>query len=174
MKGRIIDFSFGMNRKCRVTVELDENFQREYDRLKDCDLEISIKKYRKKRSLDANAYAWALIAKIAQRLQVEKEFVYRETIRNIGGVSDTVCVQDAAVKALTDAWTNKGLGWQVDNLGASKIPGCTNLVLYYGSSTYDTEQMSRLIDLLVQDAKELGIETLSERELSLLKANEIL
>ena len=173
MKGRITGSGYSMSRKWQIVLELDENFQREYDRLKDCELEISIKKYRPKRSLDANAYAWVLIDKIAQRMQVEKELVYRETIRNIGGVSDTVCVEKAAVKALTDAWTSRGIGWQVEAC-ESKIPGCTNLALYYGSSTYDTAQMSRLIDLLVQDAKQLGIETLSERELSLLKANEIL
>ena len=46
--------------------------------------------------------------------------------------------------------------------------GCRNLAAYHGSSVYDTKQMSRLIDNLVQDCKEIGIETLPPEKLSLL------
>ena len=48
----------------------------------------------------------------------------------------------------------------------SKLPGCVNVILYYGSSTYDTAQMSRLINLAVQDCKEQGIETMTPQELA--------
>ncbi len=51
----------------------------------------------------------------------------------------------------------------------SKIEGCVNVVLYYGSSTYDTKQMSSLIDQLIFDAKELGIETATPQELARYK-----
>lgn len=60
---------------------------------------------------------------------------------------------------------NNGLGWQTDTI-PSKLEGCTNVVLYYGSSTYDTEQMSRLIDIVVQDCKALGIETKTPDEIA--------
>ena len=53
-------------------------------------------------------------------------------------------------------------------MGRSKIPGYRNLRCYYGSSTYDTKQMSQLIDNLVQDCKALGIETLTPDKLALL------
>ena len=43
------------------------------------------------------------------------------------------------------------------------------MILYYGSSTYDTQQMSLLIDHIVQDAKALGIETMTPAELEALK-----
>ena len=46
--------------------------------------------------------------------------------------------------------------------------GSVILRAYYGSSTYNRKQMAALIDLVVQDCKQLGIETLTERELSLL------
>ena len=74
---------------------------------------------------------------------------------------------DSAVDKLRDGWHHNGLGWQTDTT-PSKIAGCTNVVLYYGSSTYDTAQMSRLINLVVQDCKDQGIEVLGERELSLM------
>ena len=51
----------------------------------------------------------------------------------------------------------------------SKLPGCTNVILYYGSSSYDTEQMSSLIDLLVDDCKAQGIETATPDELARYK-----
>ena len=40
---------------------------------------------------------------------------------------------------------------------------------YYGSSQYNTKQMSRLIDMVVEGAKELGIETLTPEELARIK-----
>ena len=62
-----------------------------------------------------------------------------------------------------------GLGWVCETLGESKVNGYTNVVAYYGSSVYNTKEMSVLVDNIVQEAKQLDIETLSERELSLLK-----
>ena len=131
---------------------------------------IEIKEYRKKRSLDANSYAWVLIDKLASRLHESKSEIYRGYIREIGGNSDTVCVKDEAVERLRLNWSRNGLGW-VSDTAKSKLAGCTNVILYYGSSVYDTEQMSRLIDLIVQDCKEFGIETRSQEDIeSLIEA----
>jgi hypothetical protein len=77
-------------------------------------------------------------------------------------------VQDKAVQKLRDGWERNGLGWQTDTY-PSKIPGCTNVVLYYGSSAYDTAQMARLIDLIVYECKLQGIETLTPQELDAMK-----
>ena len=121
--------------------------------------EYELVKTKKRRSLDANAYAWVLIDKIAAAVRLPKEDVYQNAIKGIGGVSDIVCVKDAAVDKLRQNWSKNGLGWQTDTM-PSKITGCTNVVLYYGSSAYDTRQMSVLIDRLIEDAKALDIETL--------------
>lgn len=170
MKARIADFSMTFSGKQRLTFELDGDFREQYDQLHENDVELTVKRYRVKRSLDANAYAWVLIDKIAQRMRMSKVDVYRDHIRHIGGVSETVCVQDRAVEKLTEAWSKNGIGWQTETF-PSKISGCTNVTLYYGSSTYDTTQMSALIDALVQSCKALGIETMPEAELkSLMEA----
>lgn len=168
MKGRLVDLSFGLNRKQRVAIELEGDFRDKFDKLKDADIKVEIKKYRKKRSLDANSYAWTLIDKIASELGMSKIEVYRNAIKNIGGVSDIVCVMDEAVEKLRQGWEKHGLGWQTETM-ESKIPGCTNVILYYGSSVYDTKQMSQLIDNLVQDAKALGIETATPEEIARYK-----
>lgn len=128
--------------------------------------EYEITKQRKKRSLDANAYSWVLIDKIAAVLHYSKEEVYRRAVREFG-VSEVYCGKPEAVDILVRAHEG-GLGFQYEKFD-SKIPGCVNVRLYFGQSSYDTKQMSIFIDGLVQDAKSLDIETLSDREISLLK-----
>lgn len=127
-------------------------------------LTIKVGKYRKKRSLDANAYAWVLLDQIAEKLCLPKTVVYRQMIKEIGGNSDIVCVRNKAVDQLRAGWERNGIGWCTEIM-PSKIEGCTNVVLYYGSSTYDTAQMSRLIDNIVEECKAHGIETRSQEEL---------
>lgn len=167
MRGRLTDLSISMQGRQRVTIEIDGDFRADFEQLREKDVEVSIKKFRAKRSLDANGYAWVLIDKIAARMGLTKAEVYRDHIRHIGGVSEIVCVRDQAVERLRDGWQKNGLGWQTEIL-PSKINGCTNVVLFYGSSTYDTRQMSALIDSLVETAKSLGIETMSPEELESL------
>lgn len=130
-------------------------------------LAIKVAEFKKKRSLDCNAYAWVLIGKIAEKTNVPKHEVYRSVIREIGGNSDTVCIQDHAVEQLCAGWQRNGIGWITDTM-PSKLEGCTNVVLYYGSSTYDSEQMARMTSLLKQDCDALGIETKSPAELASL------
>lgn len=131
-------------------------------------LNIDIKKYRHKRSLDANSYFWVLVDKLAEVTGQEKTRIYRNAIREIGGVSETVCIKTEAVNKLCEGWNKNGLGWQTDIM-PSKLKGCSNVVLYYGSSTYDTKQMSMLIDSIVQDCKSVGVETMTPDELAILK-----
>ena len=81
-----------------------------------------------------------------------------------------VCVQNKAVERLREGWQKNGLGWQTD-ITPSKLPGCTNVILYYGSSVYDTKQMTQLIDSLIQDAEALGIPTISDAEAKRMLGN---
>ena len=133
-------------------------------------LTVKVGKHKKKRSLDANAYAWLLIGKIAEKTRVPKDEVYRQAIKEIGGNYDVVCIKEEAAESLMSAWSRNGIGWQSDTM-LSKLDGCTNVILYYGSSTYDTEQMSRLIENIIQDCNALGIETKPEAEIRSLLEN---
>lgn len=130
-------------------------------------LTMKISQWRNKRSLDANAYCWVLMSKLAEKLNIPKSEIYRRMIRDIGGNSDVVCIQNKAVDSLCEGWERNGLGWQTERT-PSKLDGCTNVVLYYGSSTYDTAQMSRLINNVVEECRMQGIETKSDEELSSL------
>lgn len=128
---------------------------------------LTIKEHKKKRSLDANAYAWVLLDKLAAVIHESKEAIYKSYIKEIGGNSELVCIKTEAAESLRAGWSRNGLGWQSDTM-PSKLPGCTNVILYYGSSVYDTEQMSRLIDLIVQDCNIFGIDTKDPEELEKL------
>lgn len=168
MRGKLKDLTFGMDGSQNITVTVTEDFRTQFDQLKDDEISVEIKKYRKRRSLDANAYAWVLMDKIAAVLSVDKLDVYRQAIRQIGGVSEIVCVQNTALEKFRAVWEANGIGWQTETM-PSKLEGCTNVAVYYGSSTYDTKQMSLLIDHLIQDAKSIGIETMTPSELERLE-----
>ena len=127
---------------------------------------LTIKVFRKKRSLDANAYAWVLIGKLADVMRIPPTVVYKNAIQNIGGNYEIIPIREEAVDKFKEVWEKQGLGWPCVDMGPSKIQGYKNLRAYYGSSTYDTRQMSQLIDALIQDCKALDIETLSEEKLS--------
>ena len=125
----------------------------------------SIKLYKKKRSLDANAYAWVLMDKLAEKTGISKEKIYRAVIKDIGGNNAVVCVKNEAVERLREGWERNGLGWVTD-IFDSKLEGCKNVILYYGSSTYDSSQMARLIDLIVQECEIQNIETRPSEEIN--------
>lgn len=170
MKGKLIDLLVRRDGTQMITLTVDEDFRERFDELYQNDISIEIKKFRKKRSLDANAYVWVLIDKLATALQMDKPEVYRNLIESIGGVSEIVCVKNEAVERLRDGWKHNGLGWFTDTM-PSKIPGCTNVILYYGSSTYDTKQMSALIDAAIQNCQAIGIETMPPDQLAALEAS---
>lgn len=125
-----------------------------------------LKEHRKKRSLDANAYAWVLIGKLAEAMRIPPTEVYINAIQNIGGNYEIIPIREEAADKFAEVWKKNGLGWPCVDMGPSKILGYRNLRAYYGSSTYDTRQMSLLIESLIQDCKALDIETLSEEKLS--------
>lgn len=128
---------------------------------------LEIKEKKKKRSLDANALAWAEMSEIAAKTGVEKTEVYRSYVKEIGGNSEILCIQNAAVEKFCENWESHGIGWLTETM-PSKLDGCTNVIVYYGSSTYDVHQMSVLIRLIEADCKELGIPTYDELKLQQL------
>lgn len=157
------------NDTCRFEAEIGADQQRPLQSFldsicgKDVSAELSI--WKNKRSLDANAYAWVLIDKLAEATHVKKIEVYRQVIREIGGNNDALTMRKEAFEPFARRWATNGDGWQAEIMSEAKTPGYVHVRAYYGSSVYDTDQMSRLIDSLVQDCKALGIETLPPDEL---------
>ena len=132
------------------------------DRLYD----LEVKEHRKKRSLDANAYAWVLINKLADALRITPIEIYRQAIQNVSGNYEVLPVKAEAAEHFKQVWEAQGLGWPCVDMGKSKIEGYRNLRAYYGSSTFSVQQMQVLIDNLVQDCRALDIEVKSEEEIA--------
>ncbi len=95
--------------------------------------------------------------------------VYRQHILN-AGVCRPVEVNEAAANTLVTSWSSHGIGWLAERLDYGAHEGFVLFHLYYGSSTYDTKQMSRLLDSVIEDCKEQGIQTLTPNEIARMKA----
>lgn len=125
---------------------------------------FDIKEHREKRSLNANAYCWALITKIAEAMKppLKKEDVYVEMLKNYG--------QSELVSIVSDVKID-GYFKYYEKVGQSYLNGkiFTHYRIFKGSSEYDTKEMSLLIDGIVQEAKNLGIETMTPAEVERLK-----
>lgn len=166
MKGIVKGLMYSGLKDCTtVEIELEGNQATDIEKYKGKHTDVCFKPYRKNRSLDANAYFWVLLGKLAATVGADKIDLYRQYIQHIGENNETVCVQDAAVEKLREGWEHNGLGWVTD-IFPSKIKGCTNVILYYGSSTYNTKQMSDLIDLVIQDCKAVEVQTKTPTEIN--------
>ena len=172
IKGTDISGEITAEGKCTITMltslKMAEKLLNEVK--KDKEYTVEVKQYRKKRSLDANVYMWTLCDKISQVVpETTKEDVYRDAIHHVG-VFETFPLKDDAVERWIDRWQTNGTGWISEVLHKARTPGYTIVISYYGSSTYNTKEMSRLIDNVVMTAKECGVETLTPDELEQMKA----
>ena len=157
-----------VNFKKSDTVRVIAELASYIDSLKDeKEYTLTVKERKEKRSLNANAYFWVMCDRLAEKLRMSKTEIYRSYVKEIGGNNDIVCCINKAVPELREAWEGRGLGWLTET-EESKLEGCTNIRLYYGSSTYDRDQMSRLIELCKQDCIENDIPTWDEEELQRL------
>lgn len=130
---------------------------------------VEVKLKRRHRSLTANAYAWLLCQKLAEELSkngiTTKEDVYREAIRKCSIKPFIMPVRDDAVERWKNVWADKGVGWVTEDYGKAKTPGYTLIASYPGSSTFDTAEMARLIDFLIDECKQLNIPTRPQNEI---------
>lgn len=175
MIGRLKDITFTRTGEQIVSFSTKSDYTEEFDVLKDFDVDIEIKKHRHKRSNDANAYCWVLCEKIADRLADDdvkntKESVYCAAIREVGIFKDFCNLSPDDAKTLRTAWGMLGTGWITEQVDFSQDGKSVTIRCYYGSSRYNTKQMSRLIDNLVEDCKALGIPTETPEQIEQIKS----
>lgn len=128
-------------------------------------LRIKAVKYKEKRSLDANAYAWVLMTKIADVVSTSKEEVYEDMLQRYGYIyEDDEGYITVTVKKSVDMSKIDGHWKFIKDNGKF-----ASYMMIKGSSEYDTAEMSRFIDRIVEEAKDLGIETLTPAELERMK-----
>lgn len=127
---------------------------------------VKLTQWREKRSLTANAYAWVLLGKLSEVLRIPAVEIYRQIIPDVGGNTAALSVPIDSLDVLRDGWKNNGLGWIVEVIGISDTPGMIDVLLYYGSSVYNTAQMARLIDLIIEECRENGVEHLPQDKIN--------
>lgn len=130
--------------------------------------DVEIKVHRDKRSRNANNYLWQLLDHMGEVLGRPKEDLYLHYVRNVGPFKDFTLTEDEA-KTFRIAWSKLGTGWPTEQVDYTQDGNNVVVRAYYGSSQYNTKQMSRLIDMVVDDAKSIGIETLTPVELARMK-----
>lgn len=165
IKARIKDVLYSpKNETYSITFETKDNVLNSLEELGEKDLNIKVKEYKKKRSLDANAYFWVLVSKIAKKLKTDDTSIYLSLLKDYGEY-EVIIVKESALDKLKSVWK------YTQELGTININGKSGVQVkcYYGSSTYNTKEMSRLIDGAVYEAKELGIDTLSNEEIRKMK-----
>lgn len=153
--------NIGLNKQLIINVPLDTEIKE--------DKKYDLTEHKEKRSKNANSYLWELLGKLQDKLIIPKEDLYKNYIREIGAF-DTLAIKNEAVETFVREWNARGLGYQVEIITSNDV--VTELAIYYGSSAYNTKQMSNLIKLVVEDCKEQGIETKSDEELRSLIENE--
>ena len=132
------------------------------DDLRDKDLSIKITRKTKKRSLDANALLWHCLGEMAKKFSPprDKWEVYLESLKKYGKYS-YVLMDEKAVETFKRLWRETEVVGEVDVNGRNAI----QLLCYYGSSTYDTKEFSVLLDGVIEDMKDLGLQPPMTREI---------
>ncbi|MCB7306154.1 hypothetical protein NE683_12185 [Bariatricus massiliensis] len=175
LQGQLKNIAIGIGEHGKRTLDITFSFPfvqsvaEDVQKMSDKLLTVVFKRFRKKRSLDANAYLWVLLQKMADMLsapghRVGKWEKYIDMLEEYG-VFTHIIVKPDAVERMATEWR------AVKVLGEITVGSMTGVQLqcYYGSHTYDTEEMSRLIDGVVTECRELGIETLPPDELKRMK-----
>lgn len=168
--------------RLNIVFEPYEDFSQSYEELKDCEkLSLEIKKYRRKRSLDANAYYWVLVGKLAKAVRSSNPEIHNMMLREYGqpeiiegkAIYITIPETDHARDKV-----DKSMDYHLSP--TSQVREGNDGVMYRtykllrGSHTYNTEEMARLIDGLIQccrDAKIPDCEIATPDEKAFLKEN---
>ena len=172
-KARLIDLSFGIDRRPRATFQIEASPDG-LAGLADKDIRLTAQIWREKRSLDANAYFHVLVGKIAQSANMGLIEAKNRLIADYGQYERTETGIMMVILRDEVDWT-KLETLHLHPTSAVKVLDDGKMYRVYavmrGSHTYDTSEMSRLIDGTVREAKELGIETLTPEELERMKAS---
>lgn len=153
-----------------ICLSVTSNILADFEKLKavvvkDKLLSVEIKPYRVRRSLDSNAYMWLLLGEMAGILNTTKDELYLIMLGRYG-VYTHIVVKPSVVEKVKLEWKT------VKELGVVMVNGSIGMQLqcYFGSSTYNTMEMSKLVDGVVMEAKEMGIDTMTNKEISLLNS----
>ena len=170
MKGRIYNFSIDSHQKQYITLEIAGNFIEQYEKLKDSELSIDIRKHKERRSLDANAYFHVLVRKIATEQGVSDEEIKKYLVCEYGTYKRDKNKNIVALKLPADV--------DIDEIYPyTKFYKETNengrsykcYIVLEQTHKLNSKEMASLIDGAVYEAQELGIDTDTPEQIALYK-----
>ena len=141
MKGKLKDLTRNLDGTWNLAITLGGDCRAIWDKYREKDVDVEVKQYREKRSLDVGRFT-------------------------------PIPIKEEAVERWCENWSSGGTGWFCDIVDNSKFKGYKLIHAYYGTSTYDSKEMSIIIDYLVDDAEQMGIPIpLGKDEMERLKAD---
>lgn len=172
--GRLKDISLDyFSKQAVISLAVNEDIREEYEKLHDKEkLSIEIKQYRAKRSLNANAYFHVLVGKLADALSTSKPYMKNLLLQRYGQLAiENDSVVSFIIRDDIDVMEREEIHLKITDRVRTMDDGKLYRVylLMRGSHTYNTYEMSKLIDGTVQEAKEQGIETATPDEIRRMK-----
>lgn len=139
------------------------------EQLKGLKLKIEAKKYIKKRTTNANNYFWKLLQELCELEEIDTIEEYKRRVKELG-IFRRFKIEKENVNTFEKMWTAQGTAWFCEILDTEYTENIEFKIIdaYYGSSSFNSKQMARLIDGLVQDCKVCGIETKPKAEINAL------
>lgn len=157
LKGKIKavarDWASGRN---LITVEMHEGNINEINGLLDCDLSVELKKYHNRRSNNANGLLWECLGRVADTLGGDKWDYYLQTLAKYGQYTMVEMPADAVDRF-------REIYRECEIIGEHN--GQKQVLCFYGSSTYNTKEFARLLDGVIDDMRQAGIETPTSEEM---------
>ena len=165
-KTKILNLSIDLEGNYQATIIIPKSHIEDLTKIKDKAIEVTLKLFRKKRSINANAYAWKLMTEIGEKIGQDKWEVYKRMLIRYSNSYQYIVINKPSYKSFIEHTSFR----VVKVLSSGLFNGTKSIQLqgYWGSSTFDTKEMSVFIDGLVKECQELNIETESQEEIERL------
>ena len=120
---------------------------------------FDVKEHKDKRSNNANRLLWVCLGRIAKALKTDSWSVYMQMLKRYGTFT-YICVKPSAVQGVKKQWR------ECEEIGELTIKGkkAVQLLCYYGSSTYNTQEFSEFLDSVMSEMEEMNIPTPRQEE----------
>ena len=157
VRGRLSDLKVSYETKRPVVSFEVIGKPEDIEKYRDKDLDVTFVQHREKRSLDANACLWACLNDIAMATGIDKWTLYLKYLREYGQYT-YLCVVPEAVERLRSQWREiEVVGDRVTYNEAGEEVIMNEVLCYFGSSTYNSKEFSRLLDGVIEGMRDLGL-----------------
>ena len=161
MKATDINISYDANHKAVLQLTAENRREAEiiHSQFKGKELNVEIKRFRNKRSLNANGMFWAILYEIAVVMNLSRDEVYLNLLRDYGVYTHVICKPNM-VDRIKAEWRYCEVIDEKEINGQKGV----QILCYFGTSTYDTKEFSRILDGAIKLAEQLEIRLLYDRQ----------